>query len=184
MKMKMGFTSKHLPKQKPSASWSEQTSFSSQKTSLASQKTSFASQKTSFSSQKTSFSLFVEPFLNTYFQTYQYVITLNSKPPGPLSQNVCIAKTTTLSPYSTPFYNTCKYIILRYPNASGECSSCGNSKDQNAYLGPEDIPDLLGYLVDCGYVVNTSVSKMLFQSGILSGSSEGKRLICSVSFLG
>lgn len=132
----------------------------------------------------TTFSLYLEPFLNTYYQTYQNVITLNTMPDGPLSKMVMRMNTARLSSYQSTTMNNCKYILLRYPFESLSIRS-GVCKNADAFMGIDDIPSILGYLISNGYTVDTSLTKMLFQSRIDvdNSSDRGERkLICISTF--
>jgi hypothetical protein len=71
----------------------------------------------------------------------------------------------------------CSYILMRYPNFNKKCSN---------YMYSEDIPALFSYLMNHGYTINNSVTKMMNGSRIFVGNGYGstsdKRLICFVSF--
>lgn len=135
------------------------------------------------------FSLYLEPFLNTYYQTYQNIITLNTMPCGPLSEMVTLMNTARLSTFQTSYINksNCKYVLLRYPAESLGIRS-GVCRNIDAFMGVDDIPMILGYLVSSGYKVDTSLTKMLFQSRINNnGVSEtqfsgDRKLICMATF--
>ena len=130
------------------------------------------------------FCLYLEPFLNTYYQTYQNIITLNMMPNGPLSEMVTFMNTPKLSPYQSLGFN-CKYVLLRYP-ASVSGIQSGVFKDADAFMGSDDIPSILGYLISCGYTIDTSLTKMLFQSRVVVGSDNNgggdRKLICMVTY--
>jgi len=74
-----------------------------------------------FTKSKT-FVLYLEPLLNTYYKSYQNVITLNCLPSGPLADMVVQIDMPKLSPfqsaaaYASPFYNgsNCRWVLLRY----------------------------------------------------------------------
>lgn len=149
-------------------------------------------QNDNFASSST-FCLYLEPFLNTYYQTYQNIITLNAMPDGPLGQMVTLMNTPKLSPYQSNqnigFYQhfgfNCKYVLLRYP-AYGSGIQSGVSKNSDAFMGSDDIPSILGYLISCGYTIDTSLTKMLFQSRVVVGSENNgggdRKLICMVTY--
>jgi hypothetical protein len=100
------------------------------------------------------FYLSIEPLLNTYYKTYQSIITLSDMPVGPLSQLVKRIS----SPRLSPFYDTsplitnvfrCTYVLLRYP-IIGSLSSIKNAR---YFMTEEDIPSVIRYLNQNGYIV-------------------------------
>jgi hypothetical protein len=129
-----------------------------------------------FTKSKT-FVLYLEPLLNTYYQSYQNVITLNSLPPGPLAEMVVQINMPKLSPfqsaaaYASPFYNgsNCRWILLRYPKSIIGGMGSGAFKNADSFMGADDIPAVLGYLIENGYTVDTALSKMLYQSRVEIG---------------
>jgi hypothetical protein len=145
-----------------------------------------------------SFSLFLEPILNPYYQSYQNVITLNAAPPGPLGDLVCLIDLPALSPqmraaaYSSPFYGglgcTCAHVLLRYPKSVIGGVGSGAFKNTSNFMGADDIPAVFSYLRRCGYTVDTSLTKMMFQSRVVVGGvsetrlSGDRKLIAFVSY--
>lgn len=133
-----------------------------------------------------SFSLFLEPILNSYYKTYQNIITLNAMPPGPLEDLVTLVDLPALSPqvraaaYSSPFYGglgcTCAHVLLRYPKSVIGGVGSGAFKNADNFMGADDIPAVFSYLQTHGYKVDTSLTKMMFQSRVLVGGVSEKRL--------
>lgn len=131
-----------------------------------------------------SFTLYLEPILDSYSQTYRQVITLSSMPPGPLASMVKIMSLPKLSPFVSYTNNQselgfgCSYILMRYPNSHSH-----PNKKTFDYMYSEDIPAVFSYLTNNGYTIDNSITKMMNGSRILVGSgSNDKRLICFVSF--
>ena len=66
--------------------------------------------------------LYLEPYLNTFYKSYQNIITLNAMPTGPLALLVSSISSPRLSPFydTSPFtsYPQCTFALLRYPNNS------------------------------------------------------------------
>ena len=129
-----------------------------------------------------SFVLYLEPILNSYYQSYQNIITVSMMPPGPLSRLVSKIDMPKLSPYqqaaayASPFYNGCNCVnaLMRYP-----CDGYGGSgvfKNADAFMGSDDIPAVFSYLMNNGYTIDTSISKMLFQSRAMVGGVSDRRL--------
>jgi hypothetical protein len=144
------------------------------------------------------FVLYLEPILNTYYKTYQNIITVSDMPHGPLADMVTLINLPKLSPFqeagvfSAPSLGrgmgSCVNVLLRYPK-SGTGTGTGRTigKNTDHFLGADDIPSVLGYLVSNGYKVDTSITKMLQNSRVLIGGSSERRfsgdrkMICIVS---
>jgi len=134
-----------------------------------------------------SFTLYLEPILDSYSQTYRQVITLSSMPLGPLANMVKIMSLPKLSPFvsyldqRSEFGFGCSYILMRYPN----CNSHSRKKGSD-YMYSEDIPAVFSYLTNHGYTIDNSVTKMMNGSRVLvstNGNTGDKRLICFVSYV-
>ena len=134
--------------------------------------------------------LYLEPFLNNFHKTYQNVITLSSMPDGPLANLVTTTSTSKLSPFqqlnsisSNP--SNCVHVLLRYPkNSAGSISSVKNTEH---FMGHDDIPSIFSYLQSNGYEVDTKLTKMLFKSDVVGGSSQNrlsgnKKMICMIRY--
>ena len=135
--------------------------------------------------------LYLEPFLNNFHKTYQNIITLSSMPDGPLADLVTTTSTSKLSPFqqlnsisSNP--SNCIHVLLRYPkNNTGSTSSIKNTEH---FMGHDDIPSIFSYLQSNGYEVDTKLTKMLFKSDVVGGSSQNslsgnKKMICMIRYL-
>jgi len=147
-----------------------------------------------FKNSNNSFVLYLEPVLNTYYQTYQNIITISTMPSGPLAELVTMMNTSKLSPFqefgqfSTPNFGRgggCTYVLLRYPKSV--CGISGNiGKNTDYFMGADDIPSVLAYLNKHGYKVDVGLTKMLFKSPILIGGvsetriSGNRKMICMV----
>lgn len=134
--------------------------------------------------------LYLEPFLNNFHKTYQNVITLSSMPDGPLANLVTTTSTSKLSPFqqlnsisSNP--SNCVHVLLRYPKSStGSISSVKNTEH---FMGHDDIPSIFSYLQSNGYEVDTKLTKMLFKSDVIGGTSQNrlsgnKKMICMIRY--
>jgi hypothetical protein len=136
-----------------------------------------------FTKSKT-FVLYLEPLLNTYYKSYQNVITLNCLPSGPLADMVVQIDMPKLSPfqsaaaYASPFYNgsNCRWVLLRYPKTVIGGIGSGAFKNADSFMGADDIPAVLGYLIENGYTVDTALSKMLYQSRVEIGGVSDRQL--------
>jgi len=132
-----------------------------------------------------SFALYLEPVLNTFVKEYMNVITVSSMPLGPLQPLVSTLNAPKLSPFREPSpfdgrpFGSCIYVLMRYPGK--RALSCSD-----AFMTADDIPAVLGFLMENGYQVDTDLSKMLMKSGVMGGASNysGKRrLIAMVRWL-
>lgn len=149
-----------------------------------------------FASANSSFTLYLEPVLNTYYKTYQNIITVNIMPTGPLEQMVSTISTAKLSPFhqsgvfSAPTIgrgSNCTFVLLRYPKSQcgGRCSSL---KNVDYFMGADDIPSVISYLQSNGYDIDTDITKMLYKSRInIGGVSEtrlsgDRRMICMARY--
>ena len=130
------------------------------------------------------FVLYLEPLLNTYYQSYQNVITLNHLPTGPLAEMVVqidmpkLSSFQSAAAYASPFYNgsNCRWVLLRYPKTVIGGVGSGAFKNADSFMGADDIPAVLGYLIEHGYKVDTSLSKMLYQSRVEIGGVSDRQL--------
>jgi len=136
------------------------------------------------------FVLYLEPILNSYFQTYQNVITLDRMPDGPLADMVNVVDLPKLSPFQEAgngfgrgLGGSCIHVLLRYRKSSGLFSW----KNSDIFMGADDIPSVLGYLKANGYTIDTDLTKMMFKSRLEVGGISDKRfsgdrkVICFVS---
>lgn len=146
---------------------------------------------------RTTFVLYLEPILNSYYQAYQNILTLNTPlPAGPLASMVSTVQLPPLSPFQTastfasPFYKggNCTAVLLRYPDLAG--AGVGVCKVADSFLGADDIPDVFSFLISNGYTIDTSLTKMMNQSrAMIGGVSErtlsgDRRMVAIVSYGG
>lgn len=136
--------------------------------------------------------MYLEPFLNSYYKTYQHIITLSSIPKGPLKNMVTCIRSPKLSEFQdgSEFATNNLYILLRY-NKDDITNYSGKNLD--IYMNNEDIPNVLSYLMENGYIVDTKITNMLYKSKISIGGGGGgcsgerssygkKRIICFFSY--
>ena len=139
------------------------------------------------SNESTQIVMYVEPYLNTYFQSYQKIITFSSMPVGPLANMSTMISIPKLSVYhnnhtfsSNP--NNCLCALLRYPKNGYVGGVKSSFKMADYFMGPEDIPAVFSYLISNGYIIDTDFTKMLRKSGFggVSDSrlSGNRKMIC------
>lgn len=155
------------------------------------------SMESPFATSNQSFVLYLEPILNSYYKTYQNVITLSIMPSGPLATMVTSMSTTKLSPFqefgafSSPgmFTDNCVYVLLRYPKQGSGFGGRGSIKHPDYFMGVDDIPAVLSWLVSNGYSIDTDITKMLYKSRIMIGGvsesrlSGDRKMVCMARFL-
>ena len=129
--------------------------------------------------------MYLEPVLNTYYKNYQNVITLSNAPEGPLNNMVVLSRLPKLSEFQTmsPFYGNgspaglCAHVLLRYPVSTiGVSGSSIFSKNSDYAMTADDIPAVLSWLSENGYVVDTKMTRMLQDSEVNIGGVDERRL--------
>ena len=126
------------------------------------------------------YSLVGAPFYDERNQCYKKIIRINKFPsgPGPLQQIVKRVRSPRLSHFDI-FSNNC-------------CTNgCGNSNAFNPpcifvlcnplsphqFLTVDELPELMSFLIDNGYKIDTSITKMLMKSNVKPSND----LICYIS---
>jgi hypothetical protein len=142
-------------------------------------------------SQNKSFVLYLEPILNSYYGAYQNIITLNTRPPGPLADMVTHMSMPKLSPFQeagvfSGIRGNCALVLLRYPVHVGVGGK--GIKATDSFMGADDIPSVFSYLLSNGYRIDTDLTKMLFKSKAMVGGvsdtrfSGDRRMIAMVTY--
>lgn len=142
------------------------------------------------------FTLYVEPILDPYTQTYLNVITLSSMPSGPLSEMVRMISLPKLSPFMEVGTNSgilnnglglgCTYVLMKYPVRG---AAFGVPKSIDNYMRPDDIPAVFSYLTSNGYTIDTKLTSMMNRSRVLMGGvsdtrfSGDRKMICMATYL-
>ena len=139
-----------------------------------------------FSASSDSVVLYLEPFLNSYHESYQNILTLSAMPSGPLKNMVSSIQFPKLSAFQTPspfspFSQSCTYVLTRYTSAI-------NMKNNDSFMYADDIPSVLSYLQTNGYTIDTSLTTMLQKSEIRIGgnsnTSGNRRMVCMFTYNG
>lgn len=120
------------------------------------------------------FSLFSQPYLDTYNECYKDIVVINVMPDGPLAHLVRFVKFPPLSEFksangSCSPLKQCGYAVLSF-------SLCGD------LMVVDEVPDLISYLVSNGYTIDTSITKMFYNSEIRFDTNTGNKLICFVTY--
>ena len=127
------------------------------------------------------YSLVGAPFYDERNQCYKKIIRINKFPqgPGPLQQIVKRVRSPRLS----------KFDVFSYSCGSGTCSGSSNvfnppciyvvcnPNAPHEFLTVDELPDLMSFLIDNGYKIDTSITKMLMKSNVKPSND----LICYIS---
>ena len=122
------------------------------------------------------FSLYSQPYLDTFNQCYQSIITLNTIPKGPLAKFIRKVNLAKLSPFKQA--TTCTSI----PKCTLGILSFNNNCNQRGcnLMTVEDFPYLVSFLMENGYTIDTKITKMIQNSSIQI--ADDKTLICFVTY--
>jgi hypothetical protein len=138
-----------------------------------------------FSASSGSIVLYLEPVLNSYFKSYQNILTVSAMPSGPLKNMVSrikfpkLSEFSTFSPFSSVSIDSCTYVLGRYTSAI-------NISNSDCFMYADDIPSVLSYLQTNGYTIDTSLTTMLQKSEIRIGGNTGysgnRRMVCMFTY--
>lgn len=131
--------------------------------------------------------LYLEPVLNTYYQTYMNILTISNMPAGPLSEMIFPIRVDKLSPFQVlPPGSSCAFPQCTLAIGKYKAKPVMNNTD--TYMTAEDIPALFSYLETNGYTIDRSLTHMLFDSKINIGTmsnckySGNKQMVCMFSY--
>ena len=131
--------------------------------------------------EKKSVILYLEPVLNTHYQQYVNVLTLSGVPSGPLRELVYTIQSPRLSPFQQSEWmscDSCIFVLGRYPGMKPTMNH------MNTFMMADDIPSVISYLREHGYAVDTNITEMLQNSGVIGGSSPcrgNRKMVCMFS---
>lgn len=116
-----------------------------------------------------------QPFYDEYNKCYKNILTISYIPYGPLNKFVRKIKFPKLSPFQvegpcTPIPKCGLALINRNMNNCG----CG-------LMTPDDIPDLIAFLFENGYQIETQITNMLNQSEL---KLNNKKMAFTVTYYG
>lgn len=119
-----------------------------------------------------SHTIYLEPFLNTYYKNYQNILTVDRMPNGPVGTYVKRINAPKLSPFifPSPFdspFDNCSFAFVRNPHNF-------SMKNINPFLNEKDVPSLLKFLRDNGYAIDMETVKIMHKANIMGE----KRMIC------
>jgi hypothetical protein len=123
--------------------------------------------------------LYLEPMLNSYYKSYQNILTVSNIPDGPLADLIQPISSPKLSPFQSmsafspppvsrsAYSQMCMLILCRYPTTSQ--TSSVKYADNFMYAG--DIPNVIGYLESNGYRIMTDMTKLAYKGPVNFASS-------------
>ena len=121
------------------------------------------------------FTITSQPFYDQYNQCYKNIMMVNSEPIGPLRAFVRRTQLPRLSPFQrvgpcNPIprcalaIQTLRGIGLNYRQNTGR-NCCSNNSGCNL-MTPDEIPELISFLTQNGYQIETQITNMLLQNDI------------------
>lgn len=136
----------------------------------------------------TTFTLSYQPFLDTYNKCYKNIVTTNIIPQGPLRRLVRQIKMPPLSHFQVPGpcnpIQQCALALVSLGNNNyyyTGSSGCGKYGSGCGLMTPDEIPDLLSFLLENGYQMETQITNMINQSGT---KISNKNIIGTVTYYG
>lgn len=120
----------------------------------------------SFADYMKTFSVSSQPYYDRFNKCYKNILTINGIPEGPLRNFVTSVHLTKLSEYhvDTPCnpIPTCCYAL------SNVCLGLGSimSSCKENLMTPNEIPNLISYLLSNGYQIETQISNFLNASSV------------------
>ena len=124
------------------------------------------------------FVLSIQPFLNNYNNNYnnnayRNIVTINTIPKGPLSKFVRKVKLNPLSEFKEPRFQTCALALL----------SLKQINNYGCLMDVDEIPELFNFLLENGYKIDTSITKMINNSEIRFHSENANKVVCFVTYI-
>lgn len=114
------------------------------------------------------FTITSQPFYDQYNQCYKNILMVNVEPKGPLRKFVRRIQLPKLSPFyqEGPCNPIPKCGLALQQIGSSCCSSSLSSCSSSSLMTPNEIPDLITFLLANGYQLETQLTTMLNQSEV------------------
>ena len=127
------------------------------------------------------FTITSQPFYDQYSQCYKNILMVNAEPCGPIRRIVRRIKLSKLSPFQRE--GPCNPIpkcglALQSLNLYGSIGCCKLNSGCNL-MTPDEIPDLITFLIGNGYQIETQITNMLNQSEL---KLSNKKLAFTVTY--
>ena len=111
------------------------------------------------------FTITSQPFYDQYNQCYKNILTVNAEPCGPIRKIVRRIQFPKLSPFQVEgpcnIIPTCGLALKSLGVGYNYKKSCNGD-----LMTPDEIPDLITFLLGNGYQIETQITNMLNQSEI------------------
>ena len=126
------------------------------------------------------FTITSQPYYEQYNQCYKNIMMVNVEPQGPLRKLVRRIKLPRLSPFQIESpCNPIQKCGLALQGLNNQHYSCNKSGCN--LMTPNEIPDLISFLLENGYQIETQLTNMLNQSEI---KLTDKRFAFTVTYYG
>jgi len=130
------------------------------------------------------FTITSQPFYDQYNQCYKNILMVNLEPRGPIRNIVRRIKLPKLSPFQregpcNPIPQ-CGLALQSLHGYYGSTNCCKINSGCNL-MSPDEIPDLITFLLGNGYQMETQITNMLNQSDI---KLSNKKLAFTVTYYG
>ena len=127
--------------------------------------------------KSSTFTLTSQPYLDEYNKCYKNIITVNTVPEGPLKKFVRQLKLPKLSPFQVE--GPCSPIekcTLALMNVIPCMQNCRNN-----LMTPNEMPNLISFLLSNGYQIETQLTNMINQS---DNRLTDKKMVMIVTYYG
>jgi hypothetical protein len=121
--------------------------------------------------------LFSQPYLDNPRQYYKNIITLSNIPEGPLANYTVKIN----SPYLSPFKTKQQNCIFAISNHIFQTNSQQQQKCNNILI-TDDTPNLFSFLLEKGYTIDTSITKMILETNITFHTNNADNLLCFITY--
>jgi hypothetical protein len=109
------------------------------------------------------FTITSQPFYDQYNECYKNILTVNPEPRGPIRKIVRRIKLSKLSPFQRE--GPCN-PIPQCALALQSINKYNNCCKGNNLMTPDEIPELIAFLFENGYQIETQITNMLNQSEV------------------
>jgi hypothetical protein len=128
------------------------------------------------------YTLYSQPYLDKLNQCYKNIVTINFLPKGPLGGFIRRIKLHPLSEFKQPgpcSNNRQQQCALGFVSLNPVCS-----KNGCGLMTVDEIPSFFSILLANGYKIDTSLTKMLNNSGITFHSENENKIIAIITYTG
>lgn len=117
------------------------------------------------------FVLYIQPYFDHCNKFYRNIVTINTLPKGPLSRFIRKIKLMPLSEFKEPMSQKCVLGLSSFTN-------------NYPLMDPDEIPILFNFLLENGYKIDTSITKMLNSNDIVFHTENANKTVCFVTYHG